>query len=237
MKLAIIAPMEEEAAAFKPRLANLRRTGDGEVPIYVGELNGSETILLQCGIGKANAAWTTALLIERYRPDGILHYGVAGGLNPELRVGDTVVATELVYSDVDATAFGYAYGQVPQMPASYPADERLLGIARRAVAEAPLEGAIVSGLVTTADSFVNRPSLAASIRSRFPSAQATDMEGAAVAQTAYRLGVPCLVVRSLSDLAGEDAKTTYQSNVDLASERAAAAAGAIALAWRRAEAG
>ncbi|MBB6671308.1 5'-methylthioadenosine/adenosylhomocysteine nucleosidase [Cohnella nanjingensis] len=233
MRLAIIAPMAEEAAPFLPRLGRLRETSVAGAPFYAGELAGQDTILLQCGIGKANAAWTTAVLIERYRPELILHYGVAGGLDPSLSVGDAVIATELVYSDVNATAFGYAYGQVPQMPARYPVEPALLALAKRAAAEAPLEGRLVHGLITTADSFVNQPELAAAIRGRFPYAQATDMEGAAIAQTAYRFGVPFLVVRALSDLAGVEAADNYKSHVDFASERAAAVAEALALAWLR----
>uniref|UniRef100_UPI001D1582D4 5'-methylthioadenosine/adenosylhomocysteine nucleosidase n=1 Tax=Cohnella sp. REN36 TaxID=2887347 RepID=UPI001D1582D4 len=206
MRVAFIAPMSEEAAPLLGRFDHASETTVAGASFYAGELAGRETLLLRCGIGKTNAAWTTAVLIERYRPDLILHYGVAGGLAAGLRVGDVVLATELAYSDVDATAFGYEYGQVPQMPSRYPVEPGLLALAERAASSAGTEGRLARGLITTADAFVNRPEQAAAIRAHFPEVQAIDMEGAAIAQTASRFGVSCLVVRALSDLAGVEGR-------------------------------
>lgn len=232
MTIAIIAAMKEEAAVFKSRLTDVQPI---DIPLggfWTGKHDGRETLLLQCGIGKANAAAAAAVLMDRFRPELIVHYGAAGGLDPELGVGDTVVATEVAYSDADATAFGYAYGQVPQMPARYPADPRIAELARAALADAGLPGTIKFGLVTTADSFISQPEKASLFRRLFPEARATDMEGAAIVQTAFRFGVPWVVVRSLSDLAGHEAADSFDSNLDLAAERSADAAELILRRYR-----
>lgn len=233
MSIAIIGAMEEEIADLKAQIEGIKMTQIANGIFYTGQLEGKEVILLQSGIGKANAASTTALLIERFSPELVINTGSAGGLDPALHVGDVVVATELTYSDVDGTAFGYTYGQVPQMPASYPVDPALLAFATEALGETRIEGQIVNGLITTADSFISQAERAHFIRSQFPEAKVTDMEGAAVVQTAYQFGVPFLAVRSLSDLAGVEAADSFDSNLDLAAANSAAVVVALVAAYDR----
>ncbi len=79
-----------------------------------------DLLLLQSGIGKANAAAACALLFQLFKPAALLNIGSAGGFAHDLHFGDVVVATELLYSDADATCFNYRLGQVPQMPPTYP---------------------------------------------------------------------------------------------------------------------
>ncbi|WP_025702147.1 5'-methylthioadenosine/adenosylhomocysteine nucleosidase, partial [Paenibacillus forsythiae] len=200
MSIAIIGAMEEEVEVFRGRLENVRRSEAAGGIYDTGTLEGREIVLLQGGVGKVNAALTTALLIERYRPELIINTGSAGGIGSGVRIGDVVVAAELAYSDVDATAFRrYVYGQVPRMPARYPVQEGFLALARRLSADRETEESVFTGLITTADSFIGRREAADLIRERFPESLATDMEGASVAQTAYQFGVPFLAVRAISD--------------------------------------
>lgn len=233
LSIAIIGAMEEEIAGLKAQIEGISMTRIANGIFYTGRLQGKEVVLLQSGIGKANAALTTALLIERFNPELVINTGSAGGLDPALRVGDVVVATELTYSDVDGTAFGYTYGQVPQMPASYPVEPALLDFATKTLAATKIEGQIVTGLITTADSFIYQAERAHFIRSQFPKAKVTDMEGTAVVQTAYQFGIPFLAVRSLSDLAGAEAAGTFDSNLDLAAANSAAVVVALVAAYDR----
>ncbi|WP_099091757.1 5'-methylthioadenosine/S-adenosylhomocysteine nucleosidase, partial [Paenibacillus sonchi] len=92
-----------------PKLRDVRSLKAGGGKLYAGVLDGQEVVLLQSGIGKVNAAVTTTLLLERFHCELIINTGAAGGLAADLKVGDVVIAEELVYSDVDATAFSYAY--------------------------------------------------------------------------------------------------------------------------------
>ncbi|WP_310831809.1 5'-methylthioadenosine/adenosylhomocysteine nucleosidase [Paenibacillus pedocola] len=218
MSIAIIGAMEEEVALLLSKMRDVAELEAGGGRLYSGSLNGREVVLLKSGIGKVNAALTTTLLLERFHCKLIINTGAAGGLGAGLQVGDVVIAEELVYSDVDATAFSYAYGQVPQMPQRYPVSAGLLELAGKVIQRGGRQEQVVVGLITTADSFISQPERVEEIRSRFPEALATDMEGAAIAQTAYQFGVPFLAVRAISDIAGAEAAGLFEAHLDLAAK-------------------
>lgn len=132
MKIAVIGAMEEEVIILRNQLENKKTEIIANSEFSSGTYGGKDVVLLKSGIGKVNAAMSTTILIERYHPDLIINTGSAGGLNPELNVGDLVISDDVCHHDVDATVFGYAYGQVPQMPAAYQADERLIQVAEEA---------------------------------------------------------------------------------------------------------
>src|SRR5699024_6742681 len=91
-----------------------------------GKLFGKEVVLLKSGIGKVNAAMGATIMHERYAPSHVINTGSAGGFAEKLKVGDVIISTEVVYHDVDVTAFNYAYGQVPKMPETFKADSVLI---------------------------------------------------------------------------------------------------------------
>ncbi|MFA9210063.1 MAG: 5'-methylthioadenosine/S-adenosylhomocysteine nucleosidase, partial [Yersinia sp. (in: enterobacteria)] len=97
--------------------------------IYTGQLNGVDVALLKSGIGKVSAAMGTTLLLEHCQPDVVINTGSAGGLAPNLKVGDIVVSSEVRYHDADVTAFGYEPGQMAGCPAAFVADAELITLA------------------------------------------------------------------------------------------------------------
>ena len=110
MKIAIIGAMEEEVEILRNKMENLQQETIAGCEYNIGTLNGADVVLLKSGIGKVNAAMSTAVLLEKYAPDVVINTGSAGGFSPELKVGDVVISTEVVHHDVDVTIFGYAYG-------------------------------------------------------------------------------------------------------------------------------
>ncbi len=132
MKIAIIGAMEEEIALLRENIENRTQETVAGCEFTFGNMRGADVILLLSGIGKVNAAMSTTILLEKYKPDCIINTGSAGGYNPELNVGDAVISTEVRHHDVDVTAFGYEYGQVPQLPAAFLADEKLIAAAEAA---------------------------------------------------------------------------------------------------------
>ncbi|MBY6273093.1 MAG: 5'-methylthioadenosine/S-adenosylhomocysteine nucleosidase, partial [Bacillaceae bacterium] len=146
--------------------------------------------------------------------------GSAGGLNPSLKVGDIVISTEVRHHDVDATAFGYAYGQVPQMPEAFPADSHLVELAEICAARIG-DAQTAKGLIATGDSFINDPERVEEIRRKFPGLQAVEMEAAAIAQVAYQFSVPFVIIRSLSDIAGKDSDLSFEQYLRKASQNSA----------------
>ena len=129
MKVAIIGAMEEEVTILRDKIENLEQMTIAGCEFNTGTLNGVEVILLKSGIGKVNAAMSTTILLEKFKPDAVINTGSAGGYEPSLNVGDVVISTEVRHHDVDVTIFGYEYGQVPQLPAAFIPNEKLFAIA------------------------------------------------------------------------------------------------------------
>src|SRR5699024_6675951 len=114
-KVGIIGAMDEEVQQLKEQMDPCQETQIAGSSFYQGVINGQDVILLQSGIGKVNAALGTTILLHDFHPDMVINTGSAGGFNKALGVGDIVISTEVRHHDVDATGFGYEYGQVPQM--------------------------------------------------------------------------------------------------------------------------
>jgi len=201
-RIGIIGAMAQEVARLAAQLEDVTTRNHVGSIFHCGKLHGVEVIVLQSGIGKVNAAIGTTLLLDTYQPEAIINTGSAGGFGKGLDVGDIVVSSEVRHHDVDAVVFGYEHGQVPNMPAAYLPDERLVAVARECI-EAMDEVRVVEGLIATGDVFMACPDLVSLTRSRFPTMLAAEMEAAAIAQTCHLYGCPFVVIRALSDIAGQ----------------------------------
>lgn len=219
MRVGVIGAMEEEVEMLREKMDLLERTVIAGSEFHLGKLEGVEVILSKSGIGKVNAAISTTLMNQLYHPDYIINTGSAGGLNPELEVGDVVVSTEVRYNDVDATVFGYEYGQVPRMPAFYPPDERLVKAAAES-AEAAGTG-MAKGLIISGDSFMSDHERVEKLKKTFNNPYCAEMEAGAIAHVCHQFQCPFVVIRSLSDIAGRDAKMSYDEFLEEASVNSA----------------
>jgi len=212
--LGIIGAMQEEVEILKNDIENLEVKKHAHVEVYTGKLYGYDVVLMQSGIGKVNAALTTALLIEHYQPEAIINTGSAGGLGQGLSVGDIVISREVLHHDVDATEFGYVLGQVPGMPMTYTADERLMALTEEAIQINNLQAHI--GLIVSGDSFIGSLEKKEEIIENFPEVLAVEMEAAAVAQVAYQYQIPFIITRAVSDLANGEAGMTFEEFLKVA---------------------
>lgn len=219
-RIGIIGAMEEEVVLLREQLSDLQENKLAGCEFYQGFLNDQEVVLLKSGIGKVNAAIGTTLMIQLYEPDVILNTGSAGGFHTDLNVGDVVISTEVRHHDVDATIFGYEYGQVPQMPANYMPDRTLVEAAVKAGARVE-NIQVAKGLIASGDSFMSDHERVEDIRKKFPALYAAEMEAAAIAQTCYQFNVPFVIIRSLSDIAGKDARVSYDQFLKNASKNSA----------------
>ncbi|MFE8703258.1 5'-methylthioadenosine/S-adenosylhomocysteine nucleosidase [Cytobacillus sp. FJAT-54145] len=220
MKIAIIGAMEEEVTLLREKLADKNQEIIAGCEFTTGKMDGAEVVLLRSGIGKVNAAMSTTILLERFKPDYVVNTGSAGGLNPSLNVGDVVISTEVRHHDVDVTAFGYEYGQVPQLPPAFEANHDLVQIAVNSANEID-EVQVVKGLIATGDSFMNDPQRVENIRGKFIDLQAVEMEAAAIAQVSHQFGVPFVVIRSLSDIAGKESDISFEQYLEKAAVNSA----------------
>lgn len=218
-RIGIIGAMAQEVSILASQLENAERHEHAGGVFYTGRRHGVDVVILQSGIGKVNAAVGTAVLLERYHPDAIINTGSAGGFADDMHIGDVVVSDEVRHHDVDVTAFGYEFGQVPNMPAAFTADAGLRQLARQAVKTLDEVG-VREGLIATGDSFMADPERVDATRARFPSMLAVDMEAAAIAQACHLFGCPFVVIRALSDIPGSgDNHLSFEEFLELAAQR------------------
>lgn len=218
--VAVIGAMEPEIELLKNSMENVKTEAFGQFAVHRGMLNNKQVVLALSGIGKANAAAVTALVVSRFVPDCVINTGSAGGIGQGLKTGDVVIGTQVAHHDVDVTAFGYKAGQVPQLPAVFESNINLVERAEKAAAA--FEGAVVyRGLIVSGDQFVHSRDKVATIRSNFDGVLALEMEAAAIAQTCFQLRVPFVVVRAISDAADEEAETSFETFLQTASVNSA----------------
>jgi adenosylhomocysteine nucleosidase len=220
MKIAIIGAMEEEVTLLRDHIENKQQSTVAGYEFTAGLMDGANVVLLKSGIGKVNAAMSSTILLERFQPDVVINTGSAGGFHPELNVGDVVISSEVRHHDVDVTAFGYEYGQVPQLPAAFTADEKLVQIAESAANEIN-DIQVVKGVIATGDTFMHDPVRVEFVRGKFNDLQAVEMEAAAIAQVAYQYGVPFVIIRSLSDIAGKQSDVSFEQYLEKAAVNSA----------------
>ncbi|MHC4595755.1 MAG: 5'-methylthioadenosine/adenosylhomocysteine nucleosidase [Planctomycetota bacterium] len=218
---AILGAFEREITLLEDELTDTQEQRIEGIRFVSGKLSGKRVVIAWTGIGKVNAAMTATLLIEHFKPSELLFTGIAGGINPQLWPGDIVIAAEIAHHDMGVLtpqSFDYRGAMNPldgwRNPVFLPADERLLELAQRAAEQLELEmitttegqrpPRIMKGIVVTGDVFVASPQKCAELRQQL-GADAVEMEGAAVAQICYQRRIPHLVIRSISDKAGEGA--------------------------------
>ena len=222
--IAIVAAMPEECEALLALFPGHTVRQHFHTALHQASHGGQQVVVALSGVGKANAASTLALVLSDYDVGCVINIGSAGGLQPDQRVLDLVVPREVVYTDVDLTAFGLAPGQMHGEPPRFFPDPRLLAIFDRLVAEGAVPHTCHHGLLGSADSHIARPGQVAQIRERFCNeVLCVEMEGGAVAHVCTRFGVPFLILRALSDVPahGGDCALDFQRFLTRASAASA----------------
>jgi adenosylhomocysteine nucleosidase len=209
--IGIIGALEMEIELLKDSLALEATLTKAGLEFYQGTLAGKEVVLVKSGIGKVNAALCTQILADEFAVDKVIFTGVAGAVDPELEVKDIVISTELIQHDVDVTAFGDCEpGEIPQVGTAFVADEELIELAEKAGDKISAEEGlkVVTGRILSGDQFISDQEKVDWLRETF-NGYCTEMEGAAVAQTAYLNEIPFLIIRSISDKADGEADISF----------------------------
>jgi len=221
-RLGIVGAMDVELDLLKENMLVERVDSIAQRVFYSGKLDGMECICVKAGIGKVNAALTAEILIMKYDVDAVVFTGVAGGINPQLDIGDIVISKRVIHHD---------YGQVvpdafvPWDTVGYSADSLLVDIAERAARSVKFEPLpkklcketgrlprIVTGRVVTGDQFIASEQKRKWIEETFHG-DCVEMEGAAVAQVCTINDIPFVIIRCLSDLANEKADVEFETFV------------------------
>lgn len=219
MTIGIIGAMDEEITLLLENMTDKRESTIANTLFVQGKMLGKDVILLKSGIGKVNAAMATTIMHECFSPSKVINTGSAGGFSKKLEVGDIVISSHVVHHDVDVTSFDYDYGQVPGMPPMFVADQDLVEKAAAALNELSVPSA--TGIIATGDSFMSDMTRVNFVKEKFPSLLAAEMEAAAVAQVCYQYNKPFVIVRALSDIAGEESSVSFDAFLSKAAKNAA----------------
>jgi adenosylhomocysteine/aminodeoxyfutalosine nucleosidase len=201
-KLAIMGAMQEEVEPLLEYFENVIVTEFAKNKYYEVNYKGLDIVIAYSKIGKVFASLTASTLIEKFGCDTLLFSGVAGAINPELKIGDLIIADKLCQHDLDITAFGHPHGFVPEGAVFVETSAQLREVAKVVANENGLK--VIEGTIATGDQFVHSTERKDFIESTF-NADALEMEGASVAVVCDALNVPFFILRAISDSADMDA--------------------------------
>lgn len=211
----LIGAMAVEVESLMAQLENKQEQRIGMDVFVSGTLFGKEAVLAVCGPGKINAALCAQSMIQAYHPEWVLNLGVAGAGAESVSIGDMVIATAAVQHDCDTSPIGDPVGLVSKINlVELPCDAALRARLVKA-AKALGDVNVHEGIIATGDQFINKGDVRKRIHDLFD-AKAVEMEGAAVAHACYMHGVPCGVLRSISDQADGHSDMDYPTFVQLA---------------------
>jgi len=212
--IGIIGAMDQEVAELKNLMSEVNVKEKAGMEFYRGVLEGKPAVVVQSGVGKVNAAMCTQILADDFHVDYIINTGIAGSLQNRIDIGDIVLSSEAVQHDMDATVWGYQPGQVPGMDTyKFPASEKLIELAEKVNAVVNPDIHTFRGMVVSGDQFISDHQVKAKLAEQF-GGYCTEMEGAAIAQTAWRNQIPFLIIRVISDKADGSAVADDNSFTD-----------------------
>ncbi|MDR3412778.1 MAG: 5'-methylthioadenosine/adenosylhomocysteine nucleosidase [Formivibrio sp.] len=214
--IVILGAMDSEISSFLSVMDNAKILHWNGFDHHQGTIEGRAVLVSKSGVGKVMAAMMTQHLIDAYHPLAVLFTGLAGSLQPHIAIGDTLIASDLVQHDMEASGIGFPRGQIPFSDWRFlPADPRLLHLASEFV---PYQGKLHLGRICTGDQFISHREMAShAYLADELAGDGVEMEGASVAQVCAINDVPCLVARTISDKADGSAGVNFEEFLPLAS--------------------
>jgi len=211
MKIAIMGAMPEEVAPILEHLDDVQEVTYAKNKFYKAKYKNVDVVVAYSKIGKVFSTLTATTMIELFACDVLLFTGVAGAVNPELKIGDLIVANKLAQHDLDITIFGHPHGYVPEGSVYVEADKDLIALSKMVASE--MNVSVREGIIATGDQFIASEEKKSFIAETFM-ADALEMEGASVAVVCDALGVPFFILRSISDSADMDAGFNFDEFVE-----------------------
>ena len=193
--IGIMGAMPDEVDQLCARLENVTKENYAGVEYHCGTLQGKQVVVCCAGMGKANAASTVQVLCTKYGIDKLIFSGIAGNMTSKIGIGDVCVGETVVYHDAElsmiaqSAPFQTEYHAIPR----WCRPRSTLHCLRR-------EGHRGQDRPRATPSSARRDEKAIEEKCH---PDCVEMEGAAVSQIAGRNGVPCVILRAMSDNADE----------------------------------
>lgn len=198
-KVGIVLAMKEELESLRKYLKNEEKMNIFNLEFYSGMIGNTNCVLVECGVGKVNAARTTQVLIDNLKVDTIINIGVAGGISDDLKIGDIVIGEKLVQHDFDITSFGHEKGYISGVGKYLNSDEKLINRVEKVAKDNNFQKFnILKGVIASGDIFCTDKKMTEKIHQKF-NALCVEMEGASIAQVCFLCKIPFIVLRSISD--------------------------------------
>lgn len=219
--IGIIVAMQEELDEILKIMNKKQKKNIYNITFIEGQIDKKTVIVVKSGIGKVNAARTTQVLIDKLDIECIINVGSAGALNPELNIGDIVIAEKLIQHDFDITAFNHKKGYITDVGDYIYCNKDL--VRRLESITKNMDNDMYKskiGVIASGDIFCTEIEMKNKIYSKF-NAECVEMEGAAVAQVCYLDNIPFVVIRSISDSPNGNNAIVFDEFIKLASNRCA----------------
>ena len=232
--IGIMSAMHEELNRIVTLLSDSTEEKVGHKRVYLGKLNNKKVVIVFSGWGKVAAASTTTMLIERYAITHLIFTGVAGGIQPQLNIGDIVIGTSFVQHDMDcAGVLGIKRFEIPLLSLTEIPSTDALQLKSKQAAKDYLDSDLVAdvekevlknlhinhpiihcGFIASGDQFISSHDKLQALRQALPNVLAVEMEGAAVAQVAYEYDLPFIVIRVISDKADNESLIDFPQFIE-----------------------
>ncbi len=196
MVYGIMGAMPDEVEQLCAKLTDVTRETYGGVEYHLGRLEDKQVVVCCAGMGKANAAATTQVLITKYGAGAIIFSGIAGNMTSKIGIGDVVIGQTVLYHDAQLDMIC----QNPPFLTEYTGDAALIAAAKAACEAAGVKALV--GKIATGDMFVGDSETKNAIAAKC-APDCVEMEGAAVSQIAAKNEIPCVILRAMSDNADE----------------------------------
>ena len=208
-RIGIIGAMDLEVEHLKSEMQISRIVDKAGMEFYTGTLKGVDVVIVRSGIGKVNAGLCAQILADVFQVTHIINTGVAGSLNAKLDIGDILISKDALYHDMDVRIFGYQLGEVPQMGCrEFKADKAMIEAAVSSCKEVNPDIHVEVGRILSGDQFISDKAKKETLIADFQG-DCTEMEGAAIAHSAYLNKIPFVIIRAISDKADDSAEMDY----------------------------
>ncbi len=208
MKIGIIGPSENEIMPFIEQMSDKKVINSAMLTFHSGKHESSEVIALYCGVCKVNAAIAAQILIDKFEVTHIIVTGVAGAIDNRLKIGDTVISTEIAYHDV---AEGILTEYHPWMESVYfKSDNELLELCREIASKNTFPQKIFFGRIVTGEAFISDKGRS-EIKEKY-NPLCVDMETASIAHVCYVNKIPFMAIRSITDTEDKSGTEVFEEN-------------------------